>query len=115
MLAAMSAGSPFALRLFPHIEQGPALLEQDFQMPAHIKKSSKRPAEDEQDYEPSTSTQGLPERVTRSTSKSGKGKGKGKGKALVTQMFPVLPLFPQTLPKGSSVHSVDIQLTSIPT
>ena len=70
MKAAKSAGTPAAPKLFPPIEQGPALLQDDFQLPAPLQQSSKRPADED---EPSTS-----KRVTRSSKISGKGKGKGK-------------------------------------
>ena len=83
MLSAKSTSNPAAPKLFPPIEQGPALLQDDFQIPAHIQKSSKRPAEvdpdDDDGGEASTS-----KRVTRSSKSSGaipKGKGKGKGKS----------------------------------
>ena len=77
MLSAKSAANPSAPKLFPPLQQGPALLQQDFQLPAPLQQS-KRPAEVDPDDDGSTS-----KRITRGSKASGaipKGKGKGKGK-----------------------------------
>ena len=65
VLSAKSAATPSAPTLFLPIQQGPAFLQHDFQLPAPLQQSN-RPAEVDPDDDGATS-----KRVTRSSKASG--------------------------------------------